>query len=81
MTQLKSIPDLGAQVPEMKNSPIADECEEEFDVVRQEVEELPCCYFNNVSYPNGSYVQSGTSVLVCRNGLWVYQSNSDLDKP
>ena len=81
MNQIKSIPHVGAQVLEMKNSPIADDTDEEIYVIRQEVEEQPCCYFNDVYYPNGSYVHSGTDVLVCNNGLWIYQSNSDLDKP
>jgi len=81
MDQLKSMPHVGAQVLEMKNSPIADDSDEEIYVIRQEVEEQPYCYFNNVSYPDGTYVHSGTDVLVCNNGLWIYQGNSDPDKP
>ncbi|WP_028865455.1 DUF1496 domain-containing protein [Psychromonas aquimarina] len=81
MNQVKSIANVGAQVPEMKNSPIVDDTDEEFDVLRQEVEELPCCYFNDISYTDGSYVHSGTDVLVCSKGLWIYQSSSDIDKP
>ena len=81
MNQIKSIPHVGAQVPEMKNSPIADDTDEEIYVLRQEVEEQPYCYYNNTSYAHGSYVHSGTEVLVCSDGLWVYQSNSDPDKP
>lgn len=81
MSQIKSIPHVGAQVPDMKNSPIADDTDEEIYVLRQEVEEQPFCYFNDISYPDGSFVQSGTDVLICSNGLWIYQSNSDPDKP
>jgi len=45
--------DVGAPDPELKTSPIVDEGDEEFDVISQEVEDLPVCYFNGVSYPNG----------------------------
>jgi hypothetical protein len=81
MSRSKSIPHVGVQVPEMKNSPIADDTDEEIYVLRQEIEEQPYCYFNNVSYANESYVQSGTDVLRCNNGMWIYLSNSDLDNP
>lgn len=81
MTQIKSIPHVGAQDPEMKNSPIADDTDEEIYVIRQEFEDLPYCYYNGSRYAHGSYVNSGTDVLVCSKGIWVYQSNSDSDKP
>lgn len=81
MSQIKSIPHVGPQVPDMKNSPIADDADDEIYVVGQEVEEQPYCYYNNTSYAHGSYVNTGTDVLVCDKGLWIYQSNSDSDKP
>lgn len=81
MSQIKSIPHVGTQVPELKNSPIADDTDDEIYVVGQEVEEQPICYYNNKSYDNGSYVNTGNEVLLCNNGLWVYQSSSDSDKP
>ena len=59
MNQSKSIPHVGVQIPDMKNSPIADDTDEEIYVLRQEIEEQPYCYFNDDSYDNGSYVQSG----------------------
>ncbi len=81
MSKIKSIPHVGTQVPELKNSPVADDMDDEIYVVGQEVEEQPVCYYNNKSYANGSYVNTGAEVLLCNNGLWVYQSSSDSDKP
>ena len=81
MSPIQSIPHVGAQVPEMKNSPIVDDTDDEIYVVGQEVEEQPCCYYNNTSYDDGSYVNTGADVLVCNKGLWIYQSSSDPDKP
>ena len=37
MTQHTSIPQVGAQDPDLRNSPIADEEDEDTDVVRQQV--------------------------------------------
>lgn len=81
MNQPLSVPSVGAQDPELQNSPIAEETDEDFDVIRQEVESLPCCYFNSTSFQNGSYVRSGTDLLICDKGLWINQGSSDLDNP
>ena len=49
-----------------------EETDEDFEVTAQEVEDLPTCYFNSVSYPSGQYVCSGSGELLhCDNGLWV----------
>jgi len=76
-----SVPNVGSQDPELQNSPVAEPFEEEFEVIRQEVEGAQYCYFNGVSYQSGSYVRSGTELLVCDKGLWVNQGNSDPDNP
>ncbi len=81
MTLTRSIPDVGAQDPELSNSPIAEEGDEEFEVIRQQYEGEPACYFNNQSFSNGSYVRSGTSLLLCDKGLWVISGSSDPDNP
>ena len=44
-----SIPQVGAQDPELKNSPIAEEEDEDTDVIRQQVPGEPVCYFNGTS--------------------------------
>ena len=73
---------VGAPDPELKTSPILDEGDEDYDVLAQEVEDLPGCYFNDVSYADGSYVCSGTSNLLhCSKGIWVIQGTCDPDNP
>jgi len=73
---------VGSPDPELKTSPILEERGEDFDVLAQEVEDLPTCYFNSVSYADGSYVCSGSSVLLhCVKGLWVRQGGCDPDNP
>ena len=45
---------VGAEDPDLKTSPILEEGDEEFDVLAQEVDDLPSCYFNNTAYPDGT---------------------------
>ncbi|HWQ40366.1 MAG TPA: hypothetical protein VNM24_17440 [Burkholderiales bacterium] len=63
------IPDVGAPDPELKTSPILDESEEpspDADL------QAGACYFNNVRYPIGQYVRSGSELLHCEErGLWL----------
>ncbi|WP_207062539.1 DUF1496 domain-containing protein [Motiliproteus sp. SC1-56] len=81
MSQFGSVPHVGAQDPELQNSPITDEVDEEYEVIRQEVAEAPACYFNDVAYPAGSYVRDGTSLLICDKGVWVNLGSGDPDNP
>ena len=81
MTQGK-IPNVGAQDPELKNSPVLEETDEDFDVIPQEAEELPVCYYNAISYPDGAYVCSGSGELLhCVRGVWVQSGSCDPDNP
>jgi hypothetical protein len=63
------VPQVGAPDPEKKTSPILDEDEEsapDWDV------EAGVCYFNDVAYPVGTFVRSGSEVLHCEGrGVWV----------
>ena len=77
MRQQPSIPQVGAQDPTLKNSPIAEEEDEETDVLLQEVPGEPVCLFNGTEYPNGAYVRSGGMLLKCRFGVWVDQGAAD----
>ena len=63
MTELKYTKDVGAPDPELKSSPIAEEIDEETDVLRQEEPGEPVSYINNESNKKGSNVKSGTSIL------------------
>jgi hypothetical protein len=73
----RSIPQVGAQDPELRNSPIADEEDEDTDVVRQQVPGEPVCWFNGTQYEHGSYVVSGSLLLQCNRGVWVESAAED----
>ena len=81
MTEPTHPEDVGPPDPELKTSPIADEFDEETDVIRQEEPGEAVCYFNNKSYKTGNYVKSGTSILKCVYGIWVPAGPSDHDNP
>jgi len=81
MKQYPSIPQVGAQDPELRNSPIADEEDEDTDVVLQQVPGEPACYFNGASYPHGSFVASGSQVLKCSYGVWIDEGSVDPRNP
>lgn len=63
------VPRVGAPDPERKTSPIFDEYEE----ISLDLElEAGTCYFNNVAYPVGQYLRSGSELLHCEErGVWV----------
>ena len=66
-----ALPQVGAMDPELQNSPIALEFDEESDTVRQQVPGEPVCYFNGRAFENDQYVSTGTQILQCRYGVWV----------
>jgi len=66
----KPIREMGAPDPELKNSPIAWEHDEDFDVLRQESEN-GVCHFNGVAFPHGVLIKSDGVHLRCDQGLWV----------
>lgn len=66
----KDLANLGAPDPELRTSPILSEIDEDFDVLRQELEE-PVCYFNDRVFRDGEYIRSGPSYLRCDSGIWV----------
>jgi len=73
--------EVGAMDPELKNSPIAEEFDEEADTLRQQMPGEPVCFFNGRAYPNGKYVNSGGQVLMCRYGMWVEAGSADRNNP
>ena len=64
-------PEVGAQDPELKNSPIALEMDEDSRFLREEVPAEAVCYFNGEAYGDGALVKSGEAVLRCDKGIWV----------
>jgi hypothetical protein len=73
--------DLGAQDPELRNSPIADEGDEDTEALRETLPDAPACYFNGVAYSHGTIIKSGADALRCEHGLWVRAGPSDPDNP
>lgn len=63
------LPEVGAPDPELKTSPIFDEYEE----ISLDMElEAGACYFNDMAYPVGEYIRSGSELLRCEGrGVWV----------
>lgn len=78
MTNVNKTLQVGALDPELKNSPVMEETDEETEYLAQEIEDLPACFFNGVSYPSGQYVCSGsTELLQCNKGVWVQTGTCD----
>jgi len=75
------LPNVGAQDPELKNSPVAREDDEEFEVLKQEVPREPGCFFNGQRFPDKAIVHSGTGLLRCDRGIWVEAGPSDPENP
>ncbi len=75
------VPQVGAPDPELETSPIAEELGDDLEVLRLEVPGEPVCLFNNVSYPNGQRVCSGTGLYRCDYGIWVREGGCDPDNP
>lgn len=72
---------LGAQDPELKNSPVAWESEEDTDALREQEPGEPVCYFNDTPYDEGTVVKSGDTLLRCSYGIWFPVASSDPDNP
>ena len=74
----QSMTQVGAPDPELTTSPIVEETDEDYEVAAQETEGLSSCYFNNTSYPSGTFVCSGSGELLrCEAGLWVREGTCD----
>lgn len=74
-------PDLGAQDPELRNSPIVWESEEEPQGLRESIPGEPVCFFNDEAYSHNTVIKSGTTLLRCDYGLWVPAGPSDTENP
>lgn len=66
------VPVVGAPDPELGTSPIFDEFDEFEEAVVAAEGDRGVCYFNDRTFPVGSYVQSGDELLHCEGrGVWV----------
>lgn len=72
---------VGDQDPELKNSPIAVESDEESQLLREEIPGDAVCYFNGAEFAQHEIVQSGSLVLRCDRGIWVPLGSSSADNP
>lgn len=77
MTQSSTVPHVGAQDPELQNSPVALETDEEIEVLRQEMPGEPVCHFNGVAYAHGDLVDSAGTLLRCDHGIWIVATTED----
>lgn len=76
------LPDVGAMDPELRNSPIVDELDdEEAETVRLQVPGDSVCYFNGQPFAHGEAVISGTQILRCHHGIWVDGGPADPTNP
>jgi len=72
-------PQVGAPDPELQNSPILDDEEDDGAPPGQDVE-TGVCYFNGVAYALGQYVMSGGELLRCESrGAWVREGELRTD--
>ncbi len=63
---------VGTVDPERRNSPWQSDPQESFELLREQVgDESDCCYFNDVRYPDGAQVLSGSTALKCERGIWI----------
>ena len=63
--------DLGTQDPELKNSPVAWETDEDTEALRESVAGDALCYFNGRTFTHGEMIRSGMTVLRCDHGSWI----------
>jgi len=75
------LPNLGAQDPELKNSPVAWESDEDTEALREEGPGEPVCFFNGQAYDHGTVIKSSTVLLRCDRGIWFPAGPSDPDNP
>jgi hypothetical protein len=79
MTERIHAPHVGAPDPELKNSPIVEDTEDEFESAMQGMGESAVCHFNDAPYEDKSYVCSGDELLRCQRGVWLRAGTCDPD--
>ena len=72
---------VGAPDPEMRNSPIFAETDEDYESAAQTFPEESLCYINGNTYEHDQVVCSGSELLHCTKGIWLQQGSCDPDNP
>jgi hypothetical protein len=63
--------------PERKNSPVLGDPEPSFERLREQVgDDAQGCHCNDVRYPDGTIVASGSARLRCERGICVQLTGS-----
>nr|WP_245245606.1 DUF1496 domain-containing protein [Methylocaldum sp. RMAD-M] len=65
----------------MRTSPILEEFDDDYLVLKQQVPGEPVCHFNDKRYAHGTYVCSGDTLLRCDYGVWIRTGSCDPDNP
>ncbi len=77
MSYLKHPIDLGSPVPELKNSPIFSNIDDEQAMIEAQIPEERMCYFNGEIYQHGTFIKSNSIILQCDRGVWVEAQKID----
>ncbi len=72
---------VGAPDPELRNSPIIEETDEDYEVAGQALPGEAECHFNDQIYRDGQFVCSGNELLRCQRGAWVREGSCDPEHP
>jgi hypothetical protein len=77
--QQETLPQVGAPDPELANSPIIDDAEQDEKAGARDLElEEGHCYFNGRPFPIGANVLSGRELLECTGrGVWVSKGEKE----
>lgn len=81
---IKSKPpvNVGAMDPELRNSPVIEDTDEDYALAGQEQTVTKTCFFNGTAFPNGQSVCSGSGeMLRCVDGKWIRVGSCDSDNP
>jgi hypothetical protein len=71
---------VGAQDPELKNSPVAWESDEDTEALREEEPGEAVCFFNGQAFDHEAVIKTGTELLRCDHGIWTPMESIDSDK-
>jgi len=72
---------VGAPDPELRNSPIVEETDEDYEIAARTLPDEHLCYFNGDSYQHDQFVCSGSELLRCSRGVWLQEGSCDPDNP
>jgi hypothetical protein len=81
MTDRIHILQVGAPDPDLRNSPIVEETDEDYPILAQTLPEEPQCYFNGRVFHHNQLVCSGAELLRCIRGVWVQEGSCDPTNP